>query len=142
MKKFDIHKDKINTPFSTPEDYFEDLTSRIQEQVTSKEYSPQSVLQLKWLMAPASLLILGLSIYFYFTPSGSEASMDQLLADVSDDQIEAYLEFNDVSEFELAQLIESTDDMVEMDDYLEGIEMDDIDLENIILDIELENLGS
>lgn len=143
MNKFDIHKDKIETPFRTPENYFEGLTGRIQEQVSSKVRSPHPVLQLKWLMAPAFMIILGLSIYFYLTPSGAEVSMDQLLAEVSDEQIEAYLELNNISEYEIAQLIENTDDLVETTDYLEGIEMDEADLESIIFDMnEIENTGS
>lgn len=142
MDKIDLNKEKIKAPFKAPDAYFEGLTSKIQERISVPETSPQPYFRLKWMLAPASVLLI--AIAFYFFPQDQPANMDQLLAGVTNDQIEAYLELSDVSEFEIAQLIENADDLVETNDYLKGIEMDQEDLENLIIDFdEIEqNIGS
>ncbi|XOV95117.1 MAG: hypothetical protein ACFHWX_10480 [Bacteroidota bacterium] len=142
MDKIDLNKDKIKAPFKAPDEYFEKLTGKIQERITVPESNPQPYFRLKWVLAPASILILAIALYFY--PQDQTADMDQLLAGITDDQIEAYLELNDISEYEIAQLIDDAEDLVETNDYLEGIEMDQEDLENLIIDFnEFEqNIGS
>ncbi|MEQ8879476.1 MAG: hypothetical protein RLQ12_07595 [Cyclobacteriaceae bacterium] len=134
MSKIDLHKDKIRAPFKAPDAYFEELTSNIQERISVPSQDPRTVFQWKWALAPAMVLIVALAFYFY--PNGSEFDMDQMLADVTDDQIEAYLELSDISEYELAQLIDDAEGLMETNDYLEGIELNEEDLENFIIDLE------
>ncbi|MEQ9220441.1 MAG: hypothetical protein RLO17_20475 [Cyclobacteriaceae bacterium] len=134
MSKIDLHKDKIRAPFKAPDAYFEELTSNIQERISVPSQDPRTAFQWKWAIAPAMVLIVALAFYFY--PNGSELDMDQMLADVTGDQIEAYLELSDISEYELAQLIDDAEGLMETNDYLEGIELNEEDLENFIIDLE------
>tara|TARA_Y100001972_G_C7624799_1_gene313362 strand:- start:109 stop:537 length:429 start_codon:yes stop_codon:yes gene_type:complete len=134
MSKIDLHKDKIRAPFKAPDAYFEELTGNIQERISVPAQDPGTAFQWKWVLAPAMVLIVALTFYFY--PTGSESDMDQMLADVTDEQIEAYLELSDISEYELAQLIDDADGLMETNDFLEGIELNEEDLENFIIDLE------
>ncbi len=142
MKKIDLNKDRIETPFKVPDDYFDKLTGKIQERISVNETEPAPYFSWKWALAPAMVLVIALVFFFY--PQSTEPGMDQILADVTDAQIEAYLELNDVSEYELALLIEDTEGLAEPDDYLEGIEINTDDLEMLIIDIEEieQNIGS
>ncbi len=134
MSKIDIHKNKIKAPFKAPDAYFEELTSNIQERISVPTTDPHPYFQWKWALAPALVLIVALAFYFY--PSGSEVSIDQMLADVTNDQIEAYLELSDVSEYELAQFIDDAEGLMETNDFLEGINLEEEDIENFIIDLE------
>ncbi len=142
MNKIDLNKDKIKAPFRAPDGYFEGLTSRIQEKISVPQQEPLPYFRWKWALAPAMLFMIALVVYFY--PNDTVVNVDQMLADVTDDQIEAYLELSDISEYEIAQFIDNADDIVETNDYLEGIEMDAEDLENFIIDLEgiEQNIGS
>ena len=134
MSKIDLHKNKVKAPFKAPDAYFEELTGNIQERISVPSQDPGTAFQWKWVLAPAMVLIVALTFYFY--PTGSELDMDQMLADVTDEQIEAYLELSDISEYELAQLIDDAEGLMETNDFLEGIELNEEDLENFIIDLE------
>ncbi|MBV6642467.1 MAG: hypothetical protein KI791_17235 [Cyclobacteriaceae bacterium] len=134
MSKIDLHKNKVKAPFKAPDAYFEELTSNIQERISVPAPAPRPSFQWKWALAPAMVLILALAFYFY--PTGSEVNIDQMLVDISDEQIEAYLELSDISEYEIAQFIDNAEGLEETNDFLEGIDIEAGDLENFIIDLE------
>lgn len=142
MSKIDLNKDKFKAPYKVPEDYFDKLTSNIQERIAQP--TPERVVEIQWKWALAPALVFMLAIGLYFFAGDSAPNMDQLLADVTDEQIEAYLELNDVSEYELAMLLDYSDAATETDDFLEGIEINTDDLEMLIIDINdiEQNIGS
>lgn len=142
MSKIDLHKDKIKAPFKAPDAYFDELTNNIQERISVPLKDPSLAFQWKWALAPALVMIVALAFYFY--PSQTEVDLDRMLADITDDQIEAYLELSDVSEFELAQFIDDAEGLIESNDFLEGIDLEEEDIENFIIDIEAleQSIGS
>ena len=142
MSKIDLHKDKIKAPFKAPDAYFDELTNNIQERISVPSKDPNPAFQWKWALAPALVMIVALALYFY--PSQTEVDLDRMLADITDDQIEAYLELSDVSEFELAQFIDDAEGLIESNDFLEGIDLEEEDIENFIIDIEAleQSIGS
>ena len=131
------HKNNIQqNPFKVPENYFEDLPSRIQEKINAKQQVPirnmKTVLFNPKVLAAASLiLILGLASIFIFqlndpvnntsNPLAQEefnTVSDYLLTDLDDDElIQAYVEMTDESDN--GYLI-STEDLDEQEiiDYL------------------------
>ena len=63
--------------------------------------------------------------------------MDSLLEDVSAEEIEDYLAFTQVSEYEIANIMEGTDELPEEEEYLEGIELNEGDINDILIEFDI-----
>jgi len=131
------HKNNIKqNPFKVPENYFEDLPSRIQEKINAKQEVPirsmKTVLFNPKVLAAASLiLILGLASVFIFQlndpvnnttdPIALEefnTVSNYLITDLDDDELmQAYVEMTDESD---NSYLISTEDLDEQEiiDYL------------------------
>lgn len=134
IKLSDIDK---KVPFTVPEGYFDGLTASIQDRIHKKPehaWLPQG--QLRWSMIAASVAILA-SVVWFFWPK-QDLTPEQLLAQVSEQDLIAYLDFQELSETELLEGVD--EDVIESlwteDEVLEDLNLDDMDLENILLEYE------
>lgn len=126
MKLEDIKKKNI---YSVPDKYFDRLPAIIQSRVNEKK--PVLGLSLNWSLAfkvaaPALALVL---ILFYFgisTTDNSTLSSDELLAQVSADDLIAYLGTTDITIDEILEELDLSN--LELDFYEEGPIMQDMDL--------------
>lgn len=126
MKLEDIKKKNI---YSVPDKYFDRLPEIIQSRVNEKK--PVLGLSLNWSLAfkvaaPALALVL---ILFYFgisTTDNSTLSSDELLAQVSADDLIAYLGTTDITIDEILEELDLSN--IELDFYEEGPIMQDMDL--------------
>ena len=134
IKLSDLDK---KVPFTVPEGYFDELTNSIHDKIHRKprrEWIPQG--QLRWSMIAASLALL-VTISWVFWPK-DEVSAEQLLAQVSEQDLIAYLDFQELTEADLLDGI-SEDILEELwteDEVLEDLDLKDMDLESILLEYE------
>lgn len=139
MKLEDIKKKNI---YSVPDKYFDQLPTRIQSRVNEKK--PVSGLYLNWSLvykvgAPALAMVL---ILFYFgisTTDNSTLSSDELLAQVSTDDLIAYLETTDITTDEIIEELDLSN--IELDFYKEGPIMQDMDMNDEDIDALLDEYG-
>lgn len=126
MKLEDIKKKNI---YSVPDKYFDRLPAIIQSRVIEKK--PVLGLSLSWSLAfkvaaPALALVL---ILFYFgisTTDNSTLSSDELLAQVSTDDLIAYLGTTDITIDEILEELDLSN--IELNFYEDGPIMQDMDM--------------
>ncbi len=141
MKLEDIKKKNI---YTVPDKYFDQLATRIQSRVNEK--NPVSWLSWNWsltykLVAPAIAIIL-MVIYFGRTNHYSSQDSIAILAQVSTEDIIAYLEFTDITTDDIIETVDFTD--IELDFYEDGPiiqEFNEIDEEDMELLLDEYGLG-
>ncbi len=130
MKKIKLKDIDNKAPFSVPDGFFSELTDNIQARITEKpkrQWIPVSQLRLA-LVSSFVLIILAIAI---FQQDPAEQSVDEMLAEISEQDLIDYLDMNDFTESELLEgLSEEEIDQLWSDE--EGL--DDLDLENEDLD--------
>ena len=140
MKQIKLDDIEKKVPFEVPEDYFEQLTSLIQDKVYEKpkrQWIPTG--QMKWAVYGILALILVAIVLFY--PNTPSPTSQDLLAEVSDQDLLEYLDLNGFSGYELVDGMEDEDiDDLWEDDTFENLELDESELNNILIDYELDNL--
>lgn len=140
MNKIRLDDIDKKVPFEVPENYFDQLTSQIQDRVKEKpkrQWLPYG--QVRWAVAGAFSLVLVALIIFY--PEDNALSVDQMLAEVSDEDLMEYLDFSEVSDFELVEGIESSElDGVLGTDTLGDLDFEENDLNDLLNEYELDNL--
>ena len=112
MKLEDIDKKNI---YSVPDKYFDQLPGRIQTRIHAQ--SPKAFFALNWqltykIAAPALAMVLIVSYFWYNGPTSTQ-SPESLLAQVSTEELVAYLETTDIS----------------MDEILETVDFENVDLD-------------
>ncbi|MCP4456663.1 MAG: hypothetical protein GY816_01345 [Cytophagales bacterium] len=137
MKKIRLEDIDKKTPFSVPDEFFSELTQNIQTRVSEKskrQWVP--VGQLKWALA-GSLVLAVVFISILRTPS-SQLSVEDLLAQVSEQDLVDYLDFNDVTDAELLEGLsdEEIDRLWSAEDNLEDLDLEGEDLEKLLMDYE------
>ena len=139
MKLEDIKKKNI---YTVPDKYFDQLPTRIQSRVNDKK--PVLGVPLNWKLAlkvtvPVVAVVM---ILFYFsiaTNRNSTLSSDELLAQVSTDDLIAYLETTDLTTDEIIEEVDFTN--IDLDFYENGPIMQDIELNNEEIDALLDEYG-
>lgn len=96
--------------FIVPDRYFDSLESEIREKTRKPERPYLGVIKSPgWKLAMVTSVLLVLAVYF-FIPSQAPADAEALLAEVSDEELERYLEENTLPE---------TDDILNYSEYTE-----------------------
>ena len=136
------HKDK-SSPFKVPEGYFDTLEAKVLEQVSSEEPKRSATIIRPlyfWLTSAAAiiLLVVGMSVLFQ-----SENHSENLLADISVEEIDRYISDN-LHEFDEDLLLESSSNLSDLKNndfseeeinlYLEDNleELEDLDLDQLL----------
>jgi len=138
MKLEDIKKKNI---YTVPDKYFDQLPTKIQSRVNEKK--PVFGISFKWnlilkVAAPAFAVILIL-FYFGINDNSSNLSADDLLAQVSSEDLIAYLETTDITTDDIIEELDLS--TIELDFYNEDPILQDIDMDEHGLDILYDEYG-
>jgi len=123
-------------PFQAPEGYFKELPATVMDKVESKKskwvFKLNWTQQTKWVLAPAMTVALVMGYFFFFNQK-EMVNPDDLIAQVSTDDLIAYLEASDISTDEILDYIdiENISDELESDDIYQ---LDDMNLNDEELD--------
>ena len=132
----DIEK---KAPYTVPSDYFESLTPRIQSKI-EKRTSTRSAVKwvFKWAIAPTFVMVIALAFWVNPFANGNSENTQYLLADISDNDILDYLAQSELNEIELLSLSSSPDIFLEESpNYLNGIDLDDQKVEELLEELDL-----
>lgn len=132
MKNFNLENEpKIETGFTIPENYFNDFSEKVMQQLPSEKPKVISLYQSNknWFLTAAAILIVSFTIPTYYLVQNNKN-------EVNASELESYiLDHSTVSEDDIVDLLDEND-LKEMNvDYnLEDISSEAIDLENIDLE--------
>ena len=129
----DIDKKQV---FKVPEDYFEDLPVKIQQRISNERKNQRSGVP-AWSLAFTAAILL-LATFIFIIPNGDPTAED-LLAEVSQEDIVAYLDQIDLDEYDIASAfaVEDNEWQFEETDMLEGIDLEDQSMDDVLLEYDL-----
>lgn len=131
----DIDKKEV---FKVPDGYFEDLPMQIQKRIT--ETPKRQTLRIpSWSLALAASILLLLTFIFIFPNNNPTA--EELLAEISQDEIVAYLDLIDLDEYDIASAIGDEANELNFEDtnVLDGIDLEDQSIDDVLLEYDLED---
>lgn len=106
MKTFDIENEpKINSGFTTPENYFDDFSQRLMKNIPVSETKTISIFEKRktWFYAAAAILVIGICI-----PIANQFSNNS--SEIDDAVLENYIANNTtISGTDLAELLDEKD---------------------------------
>ncbi|MEP0367609.1 MAG: hypothetical protein ABJN36_07310 [Cyclobacteriaceae bacterium] len=137
MKLDDIDK---KHPFQVPDGFFDELTTDIQSRVSSDEKRPFFRTAAKWSLLPALALSLVLGFWFFQVEKPTVSQSEILLAQVSEDAILTYLDETDISVAELISLSDNPMDLLETPNYLNGIDLNEENMDDLINTFDLNEI--
>jgi len=125
MKLGDIKKKNI---YTVPENYFEQLPMRIQARVNDKK--PVFGFSLNWNLSykiafPAIVMVL-VVFYFGIKSNNSTLSADEILAQVSTEDLIAYIETTDITADEIIEELDFSE--IDFDEYEQSPLMQDMEI--------------
>ncbi len=122
--------------FKVPEGYFEDLPLKIQKRISTEKKFQKKAIPAWSLAFAASILLL---ITFIFLIPESDPTAEELLAEISQDEIAAYLDQTDLDEYDIASAIGDEDYQWEFEDtnVLDGIDLGDQTIDDVMLEYDL-----
>lgn len=138
MKLEEIKKKNI---YSVPEKYFDQLPTRIHSRVQERKsvFGFRFDWHLAFKLALPALAVVFIMFYFGIRNNYSDQSADELLAQVSTDDLIAYLETTDISTDEIIEELDLSD--LELDFYEDGPIMKDMDMNDAEIDALLDVYG-
>lgn len=135
MKDFKLDNDpKITSGFQIPENYFDNFSEKVMNQLPEKETKVISIFQKRknWILSVAAVLVISLSIPFYNNLTSSSDELDQAT-------LENYItNQSTINQYDLISLLETEDiENIKIDSNLEDATIEDIlstndNFENII----------
>ena len=138
MKLDDIKKKNV---YNVPDRYFEQLPGRIQTRVSKKK--PDFFYSFNWKLtaqiASPVLAVLLLIFYFGIGTQTSALSAEELLAEVTTEDVIAYLETTDLSADEIIEELDLS--MVDLDFNEDGPIMEDLEMNEQDLDLLFDEYG-
>ena len=135
-KRLDDIEKRID--FQVPEGYFEDLPMKIQKRIELEKPKRSSLRVPSWSMAMAAsvLLILG----FFLIWNENETSVEDLLAEIPEEELMAYVEELNLDAYDLASAFPETTEELEFEDIemMEEWNMEDLPIDDILLEYNIE----
>ena len=103
-REFKLDDIQPKAKYHAPEGYFNDLKEQITAEISEEKLtkSSKSFKQHYW-WAAASILLVSFSFFYFFTSENNSREVSQLLAEVNDEAIIAYLVDSEIDEFEINQ---------------------------------------
>ena len=131
MKSFKLNDiDKKGQLFKVPEGYFEDLPMRIQQKIETSQKSKTS-----WVSTPVFRVALSVASIFIvilmFTLINGSETPEELLSEVSQEELLAYIDYMSLEEDEILTAFEKTFQTM---DFSNETELDELELEDESLD--------
>lgn len=124
--------------FKAPDGYFEDLPLKIQKRVEEERNTSVRYAVPKWSLALAASL--ALIVTFFFISQNNGPSPEEMLAEVSQDELVAYLDHLDLDEYEIASAFnENVEIFDEETNVLDGIDLEDQSIDDVLQKYDLED---
>ncbi|WP_420578085.1 hypothetical protein [Ekhidna sp.] len=124
--------------FKTPDGYFDDLSLKIQKRVEEERNTSVRYAVPKWSLALAASL--ALIVTFFFISQNNGPSPEEMLAEVSQDELVAYLDHLDLDEYEIASAFnENVEIFDEETNVLDGIDLEDQSIDDVLQEYDLED---
>ena len=144
---FDRLKVNKDHPFEVPKNYFRDLPSTIQERTTENKkgfsWSWNWETQRKWALVPAMLVVMITGYFVYQGQQTEQFDTDALIAQVSSEDLIAYLDATDISTEEIIGSVDfeglDLEYSNEETDMLDELNFSGDDLDDIMLEFDLES---
>ncbi len=141
MKLEDINKDNI---FKVPDDYFENFPERLRERLKETEQQKKTpVIRLRPIInMAAAAVILIFAIYGITQINDNSTSVDQLLSEISSEDLVDYLVESDMSTEEFLEsldmsIIASTEDPIS-DEFIPSDPLDEEEIDELLDEYEIE----
>jgi len=135
-KKLDDIEKKVG--FEVPKGYFEDLPMKVQQRIHTEKKEKVFWKTPSWSLAMAASVVLLLG--FVFLLSGPTTELEDLLADVPEEALVAYLDELELDAYDLASAFPEAANELEFEDIeiMDGLEMEDISIDDVLLEYDLE----
>ena len=126
------------TRFQVPEGYFDELPMRIQQRIDAEKPRKWSFPLPLWSYATAAVLLIIASFALLMDQHASE--VDELLAEVSEEDLVAYIEELDLDAFDLASTFPEVTNDLEFEDLemMNNLDLEDHPIDDILLEFNLE----
>ena len=141
MKLEDINKDNI---FKVPDNYFENFPERLQNKIDeTKQQKKVPVIRLRSIInMAAAAVILIFAIYGITRVNDKSASVDQILSEISSEELVNYLVESDMSTDEFLEsldmsVIASTEDPI-TDEFIPSDPLDEETIDELLDEYEIE----
>jgi len=123
--------------FKVPEGYFEDLPMKIQKRIEQEKPATRRLTIPQWGLALAASLALVFTFVFVLPDDGPSA--EDLLATISEEELIAYLDQDDFDEYEIASAFQDVPEVFEFEnsDGLDGLDLEDQAIEDVLLEYDL-----
>ncbi len=123
-------------PFQVPETYFKELPLAVMEKVEVKKsawtLNLDWLIQKKWALVPVMMMVI-IASYFFFTEQNETVGTDELIAQISTDDLIAYLEASEMTTEDILDNINIDEFSGELDVENESL-LDEIELDGEMLD--------
>lgn len=132
MKKIDLNELDKNQPFKAPDGYFEELPSLIQSKAVDSGRNTRiwELPAVRWATVPAMMLV---AIVIFFALPSENQNPEDLLSEVSTEELIAYLETSEMSTTELLEMIDEPNSLFDGTDVdMLGDDLTDDDMELLL----------
>jgi len=140
MKLEDIKKQNIH---KVPDKYFDELPLKIQSKIAEESKPKNWVVTYGLRYALPAILLIAITVYVIIKPS-TTASPEQLLAQVSTEELISYLEASDITTEEIVESLELSDIDFEFyeneTELVDELDMSEDELDALINDFETEDI--
>ena len=128
-----------NLNFQVPDGYFEDLPLKIQKRIEEEKPKSRNLKLPVWSFTMAASIVLIISFALLFGSDNSN-NAENLLAEVSEEDLVAYIEELDLDEYDLATTFPETTDELEFEDIemMDGLDLEDHSIDDILLEYNIE----
>ncbi len=129
--------DKKET-FKVPDGYFEDLPLKIQQRISTGQKKQRRGIPV-WSLAMAASVIVILTFIFLIPDNNSAA--EDMLAEIPQDELIAYLDQLELDEFDIASAMGEDVNAINLEDMniLDGIDLGDEAIDDVLLEYDLED---
>ncbi len=139
MKSFkldDIEKQK--PPFKVPEGYFEDLPMKIQSRIEDQKRDRFVTTPVFRLAFASAMVLLVTSAVVYTVFFTGQSSVEDLLADVPQEELMAYIDLMEFEDNDILAAFEGTIESIDFEsDGLEEVEIGEEVLDDLLLEYDL-----
>lgn len=124
--------------FKVPDGYFEDLPLKIQNRIETEKSNNRSIQLPAWSYAMAAAVVIIVSFTLFF--GRNDNHVEKLLAEISEEDLVAYIDEMDLDEYDLAATFPETTDDLEFDDLemMNDLDLEDHSIDEILLEYNLE----
>jgi len=135
-KKLDDIEKKLN--MKVPEGYFEELPMKIQKRIEMEQSSSNSFKIPAWSLAMAASIVVIVGFIFFW--GGKNTSVEELLAEIPEEELMAYVEELNLDAYDLATAFPETTEELEFEDIemMDELEVDDLSIDDILLEYNIE----